>query len=203
MTTPPPKRANGSIDDGATERDPAAAGELPTNDMARLPARTLLLVEKLSIVDAPAGTLAVMLERAIPRPASRFLRGRWLGHPLHPIMVTVPIGAWMAVPVLDLTGQRTAARRLLAFGIAAAVPASMTGLVEYTTLDVPQRRVALVHVAANSVGISCFAQSWWRRRSSGGAGLAWTVVGLMTAGLGGALGGHLSYAQGAGVLRER
>ncbi|WP_207843648.1 DUF2231 domain-containing protein [Williamsia soli] len=203
MTTPP-NSADGPMVENATEHEPSAAPDASTNDPARLPARALLSAEKLSFVDSPADNLAILLERAIPSAASKFLRGHWLGHPLHPIMVTVPIGAWMSVPVLDLTGQSTAARRLLAFGIAAAVPASVTGLVEYTTLDIPQRRVAVVHVAANTVGISCFAQSWWRRRrSSGIAGLAWTVAGLMVAGLGGALGGHLSYAQGAGVLRER
>ena len=38
-----------------------------------------------------------------------FLHGTWLGHPLHPIITDVPIGAWTAAAVLDcleLSGQR-------------------------------------------------------------------------------------------------
>lgn len=175
----------------------------PEDSAPRLPARILLRVEELSAVDGGAATLADILRSKIPPTVSAVLRGEWLGHPLHPIMVTVPIGAWVAVPVLDVIGQRAAARHLLAFGILASLPASATGLVEFTTLDAPQRRVAVVHVAANSLGISCLGRSWLRRRGGNARGTGWTLDGLAISGVGGALGGHLAYSQGAGVSRER
>lgn len=176
----------------------------PSGGPPRLIARSLMMAEKLAVVDRPAGRLAAAVDKLLPPAVSRVLRGQWLGHPLHPILVTVPIGAWMTVPILDVTRQRAAARQVLLFGMAAAVPASVTGLVEYTTLDAPQRRVAIAHITANTLGISCLATSWvHRRRDAHMTGLAWTLAGLAISGIGGALGGHLSYAQGAGVYRER
>ncbi|MEO6683395.1 MAG: hypothetical protein ABIN48_11300, partial [Ginsengibacter sp.] len=41
------------------------------------------------------------------RKIKNFLHGTWLGHPLHPLMTDIPIGAWTAAAVLDtceLTG---------------------------------------------------------------------------------------------------
>src|ERR1700754_3582342 len=34
--------------------------------------------------------------------------GTWLGHPLHPVLTDIPIGAWMTAAVLDATEQRLA-----------------------------------------------------------------------------------------------
>jgi uncharacterized membrane protein len=32
------------------------------------------------------------------------LHGRWLGHPLHPMLVQAPVGTWLSASVLDFTG---------------------------------------------------------------------------------------------------
>ena len=41
------------------------------------------------------------------------LRGSWLGHPLHPLIITVPIGAWVCASALDVqAGNEDAARRI-------------------------------------------------------------------------------------------
>ena len=37
-----------------------------------------------------------------PQALKDFLHGSWLGHPLHPVMVQVPVGAWASAGVLDL-----------------------------------------------------------------------------------------------------
>lgn len=45
--------------------------------------------------------------RALPLGRARdVLHGRWLGHPVHPLMVQVPIGTWMSAAVLDLRPGR-------------------------------------------------------------------------------------------------
>jgi uncharacterized membrane protein len=31
-----------------------------------------------------------------------FLQGKWLGHPLHPALVHIPVGAWTAALIFDL-----------------------------------------------------------------------------------------------------
>src|SRR5689334_20879360 len=53
--------------------------------------------------------LALPLQRALARVAGRpkfrrakdFLNGTWLGHPLHPALTDVPIGAWTVAVVFD------------------------------------------------------------------------------------------------------
>ena len=58
------------------------------------------------------------------------LHGVWLGHPLHPVLVQVPVGAWMSASALDLLVPRAdaAARRLVAAGLVASAPAIVAGL---------------------------------------------------------------------------
>ena len=43
------------------------------------------------------------------RPLKDLLNGVWLGHPVHPMVTDVPVGALTAAALLDLTGQETAA----------------------------------------------------------------------------------------------
>src|SRR3954447_5327218 len=58
------------------------------------------------------------------------MRGKRLGHALHPLMADLPIGFWTSALTLDLVGGRSAqsaATRLVALGIATAVPTAVTG----------------------------------------------------------------------------
>jgi hypothetical protein len=162
--------------------------------------RVLQAAEGARFLDRPAGRLAGALRGAADGPLGQALRGRPLGHPLHPIAVTVPIGAWVCSAVFDLLPDgRDAARRLVATGLLAAPAAVVLGLADYTGLDVRQRRVALVHAAGNAVATTLFAASYAARGRGGGRLLG--ALGLAAVGIGGALGGHLAYAQGAGVFR--
>ncbi|MFL6119945.1 MAG: hypothetical protein ACJ73U_10060, partial [Actinophytocola sp.] len=134
--------------------------------------------------------------RRLPPRLRRALRGEWLGHPAHPIVVTVPIGAYVSAAVLDLfPGSRAAARRLVGLGLLATPVAVGLGLADYAELNVRQRRVGLVHATANAVASVCFTTSYLSRSRK------WGLLGLAAMGAGGALGGHLAYAQGAGVHR--
>ncbi|MBA3622426.1 MAG: (2Fe-2S)-binding protein, partial [Euzebyales bacterium] len=48
--------------------------------------------------------------------------GTWLGHPLHPLLVTLPIGTWAGTGLLDLLGEdnEQAADTLLTTGVISA-----------------------------------------------------------------------------------
>ncbi|MDG6105870.1 hypothetical protein Daura_18340 [Dactylosporangium aurantiacum] len=129
------------------------------------------------------------------------LHGEWFGHPLHPALVQFPVGAWMSTAVLDLMpGTERAAAALLTVGTAGALPAATTGLADYTTLSRQQRRVALVHVGANTAALGCFAASIAARmRGDHQRGRMLSYAGLSIAGIGAYLGGHLAYSQAAGV----
>ncbi|MEV4516028.1 Rieske (2Fe-2S) protein [Dactylosporangium sp. NPDC049525] len=129
------------------------------------------------------------------------LHGLPIGHPLHPAVVQFPVGAWMSTAVLDLLpGTRHAATALLAAGTAGALPAAMTGAADYATLPREQRRVALVHAAANTAALSLFTASVVARlRGRHGRGRALSFAGLGIAGASAYLGGHLAFGQGGGV----
>lgn len=164
----------------------------------------LRAVESFDAVDRPAERIAQRIRRVLDGSVvDDLLRGSWLGHPVHPLLVTVPIGSWISAAVLDaLSGQRDASRKLVALGLAAAVPTVITGYADFSTLDVPQRRVGAVHAVSNAIGAICMATSYRARRARHDrTGTVWTLVGLGAVGVGGALGGHLSYAQGGGVYR--
>jgi nitrite reductase/ring-hydroxylating ferredoxin subunit/uncharacterized membrane protein len=129
------------------------------------------------------------------------LHGVWLGHPLHPVLVQLPVGAWMSTAILDLLpGQRRGAAVLLAVGTAAAVPAAVAGANDWAALDREQRRVGLAHVAGNSVAMAFFVASIAARlRGRHTRGRTLSLVGLSVAGGSAYLGGHLAYKQAAQV----
>lgn len=132
------------------------------------------------------------------------LHGVWLGHPLHPAMVQVPVGAWISAAIVDLLpGQRRAATALVAVGTASAVPAAVAGLNDWASLARDQRRVGLVHAAANTIGLTLYAGSLAARLNGRhGMGRALAYLGLSAASAGAYLGGHLAYKQGAQVSQS-
>ncbi|MEV6824126.1 DUF2231 domain-containing protein [Amycolatopsis sp. NPDC051102] len=163
--------------------------------------RALQKAEDAQALDGPAGALRRLLAGVAGSGAGRQLRGQALGHPLHPLAVTLPIGAWLCSAVFDLLPDgRDTARRLVATGLLAAPAAIVLGLADYAGLDERQRRVGLVHATANAAATVLFGASYLaRRRGAGGRLLG--ALGLTATSVGGALGGHLAYAQGAGVFR--
>ncbi|WP_410573753.1 DUF2231 domain-containing protein [Amycolatopsis sp. cmx-4-61] len=167
------------------------------------PHRALTAVEDVRALDAPAAALARQLRGAAGSVPGRLLRGRWLGHPLHPLVVTVPIGAWLCSALFDLLpGQEEAARRLVATGLLTAPVAVLLGLFDYADLDERQRRVGLAHAAGNAVATALFGASYAARtRGRVARGRVLGALGLAMTSAGGALGGHLAYAQGAGFFR--
>ncbi|MFH8935377.1 Rieske 2Fe-2S domain-containing protein [Streptomyces griseosporeus] len=140
--------------------------------------------------------------RALPLGGGRdLLHGRWLGHPVHPLMVQVPIGSWLSAAVLDLRpGRSREASLLIGVGLAAAAPAALAGAVDWAELHRPQQRVGLVHALANTAAVGLYAASLvCRAKGRTGAGRGFAYLGLTAAATGGMLGGHLAYRQAAGA----
>lgn len=164
----------------------------------------LRTAENLRAADRPAVAVAAAARRLLrSRRLREVLRGSWLGHPLHPLIITVPIGAWVCASALDVrAGNEEAARRLTGIGLAAAPPTVLLGLADYEGLGRRQQRVGVVHAIANTAALACFTASYAaRRRDAHTGGKLLSLLGLALLGVGGALGGHLAYAQGAGVFR--
>lgn len=166
--------------------------------------RILAGVEDASALDNAADTSARVAGRVIDGAGlGHVLRGSWLGHPVHPLLITLPIGTWMTSAVFDvLFKDPTTARRLLAVGLAATPPTVLAGWADYALLDQRQRRVGLVHAGSNAVGVALFGLAYRAyRRERLRSARVYTLLGLTAISVGGALGGHLSYAQGAGMFR--
>lgn len=158
-------------------------------------------IERARVLDRPSEKLAALVMPVYEQPAVRHVAsGTALGHPLHPLLVTVPIGAWTCAFVFDALGDERAANTLIGVGIAAAVPTAFTGVSDWAYTAGAERRVGLVHAAANTVGLSAYVISWLaRRRGRHGLGIALSTLGMSAVGFGGWMGGHLAYALGVGV----
>ncbi|MFF0001194.1 Rieske 2Fe-2S domain-containing protein [Streptomyces avermitilis] len=129
------------------------------------------------------------------------LHGRWLGHPVHPLMVQLPIGSWLSAALLDLRpGRSREAGLLIGVGLAATAPAALAGAVDWAELHRRQQRVGLAHALANTAAVGLYATSLaCRVKGRSGAARALGFLGLTAVGAGGMLGGHLAYRQASGA----
>src|SRR3954469_1024088 len=93
---------------------------------------------------------------AAKRPANAMLAGPY-GHPFHPILVTVPIGAWVCSLVFDIASKIVdrpgflthGSAWLIAIGVLGALAAASVGFLDLFAIPTgtPAFRTALVHMA--------------------------------------------------------
>ncbi|MFI6154830.1 hypothetical protein ACIBCA_19310 [Kitasatospora sp. NPDC051170] len=96
------------------------------------------------LLDTPASKLAAAVESLPHGPYRDALRGVRLGHPLHPLLVQMPLDFWTSAELLDATpGGRRSADALVAAGLLTAAPAALAGWVDWARLDPPRRRTGL------------------------------------------------------------
>ena len=155
--------------------------------------------------------------REAKRPVS-LLAGPY-GHPLHPVLVTVPIGAWVASFVFDLASRLSdepvvfakGAWWLICLGLAGAVAAAMLGFLDLFAIPSGTRafRTGLLHMALNLTVVVVFAGSLLPRRDrleqpdGVPVGLiAVSAVALAVLAVSGWLGGKLAYRYGVRVADE-
>ncbi|MFE5556655.1 DUF2231 domain-containing protein [Streptomyces sp. NPDC056544] len=139
--------------------------------------------------------------RTLPLGGMRdLLRGRLLGHPLHPVLVQVPIGCWLSSAVLDVVpGTQRASKTLVTVGLAGIAPAAVAGWVDWADLPPEQARVGLAHAASNVAAVACYAVSLTSRlRGHPAKGRLWSLGGLAAVAVTGALGGHVAYRRAVG-----
>src|SRR5919206_457817 len=132
--------------------------------------------------------------QAVLRPPALkdFLHGTWLGHPLHPVLVQVPVGSWISAGVLDaVPALRPAATALIGTGVVAAVPAALSGAADWSEQEAGVRRLGALHALLNTAALGCYVGSLVARsRGRGALGrvLSYTGLGLATSSA--SIGGH-------------
>lgn len=143
-------------------------------------------------------------------------KARLLGHPIHPMLIPIPIGLFLLSLVFDLVaiggGSRvlgTAAFWSIAGGVCGGLLAAVFGLVDWTSIPRGTRakRVGLWHAGINVVVAGLFAVAWLLRVPRAGHQPSWLAVAFEIAGVAlvlvsGWLGGELVDRLGIGVDEE-
>jgi len=163
-------------------------------------------LERTEKLDRFAKPVAAAVGRAVkPRAVRNMLSGTYVGHPLHPMLTDLPIGAWSASALLDAVGGRSAERAadlLMAAGVLTAVPTAASGLNDWSDTYGADTRVGFVHATVNAAALSLYLASLaTRARGKRARGKVVGLTGFATLLAGGYLGGHLSFARGVNVNR--
>lgn len=139
------------------------------------------------------------------RPVKDVLNGTWLGHPVHPAITDVPIGALLVAVVLDLTDQRGAAWWAIVVGLIGVLASAVTGVADYADTDGRARVRATTHGTVMIVGSGLTVGSLILR--GGGAVDAalptmLLIVGFLVLSAGAYIGGDVVFALGNMVDRH-
>lgn len=144
------------------------------------------------------------------RKIKDIFNGTWLGHPLHPVLTDVAIGAWSSTLFLDFDwlsneseGVARSADLLLMLGIVGATGSAVTGVTDWSDLDGTDRRVGFMHGLLNSgILLTNIASLVLRLTGKRRAGITLSTIGYVVTLFTAYLGGELSFAKGIGVNHE-
>jgi nitrite reductase/ring-hydroxylating ferredoxin subunit/uncharacterized membrane protein len=136
-----------------------------------------------------------------------FLHGVWLGHPLHPVLTDVPLGAWtvaLTLDAMDSIGGRSRFARgadaAVAVGLAGAVGAAVTGMNDWAHTAGRSRRIGLAHGLLNTTAAALYTTSFvLRRRGARAEGQGVAMLGFAVSMAAAYLGGNLVYHERVGV----
>jgi nitrite reductase/ring-hydroxylating ferredoxin subunit/uncharacterized membrane protein len=138
---------------------------------------------------------------------AKALHGRWLGHPLHPVLTDIPLGSWTAAAALDaleaISGRESFGRgtdAAIGVGIVGGLGAAITGLTDWRHTDDRARRIGLAHGLLNTGALALYTTSLILRRCQARrAGHSVAMLGFLAASAAGYLGGHLVFGEQIGV----
>ena len=170
-------------------------------------------VERQEVLDQLSDKIQPLVSNAFEStgPAGRevknFLHGTWLGHPLHPALTDVPLGAWTAALALDametISGRKelgAGADAAIAVGLVGAAGAAVTGLTDWSETNGRARKVGLLHGLLNVGATALYATSLiLRRKDMWGAGRGFAMLGYAVSSTAAYLGGHLVFSEQIGV----
>ncbi|MGI8906644.1 MAG: DUF2231 domain-containing protein [Candidatus Sumerlaeaceae bacterium] len=147
------------------------------------------------------------------------LQGAWLKHPLHPVVISLPLGLWPISLLLDgyshaaggSTVAVTGSFYALLVGLAGALVAVATGLADFSEIKPgkPARKIGIQHMVLNATGTLFWIASLALHLPARNGQLSTTpVAAIICSGVAliatcsaAYLGGRMVYNHGIGVAR--
>lgn len=131
-------------------------------------------------------------------------------HPIHPMLVTVPIGLWIFSLACDLAyvlGSGAVLWYTLGFytmigGLLGALVAAIPGMIDMLSLRGRVKKIALTHMTLNLTIVVLYAVNIGTRISGSevaGAPLVLSIVAIALLSISGWLGGHMVYVHRVAV----
>ncbi len=141
------------------------------------------------------------------KQVKNLLHGKWLGHPVHPMITDVPLGAWTTAAVLDtieLCGNKQykkGADAAVTIGLAGAAGAAITGLTDWTGTTDIERKTGLVHGLLNIGATALYLTSFFlrKKKKSRATAITLSMLGYGITAMSAYLGGTLVYNKQMGV----
>lgn len=135
------------------------------------------------------------------------------GHPIHPMLVTIPIGLWIFSLVCDFIARgaaapetwQAAAMYSMVGGILGALAAAVFGLTDLLSLPSGPKATAVKHMSLNLVIIVLYLINAWTRHSGAASpamSLALSIIAILLLLVSGWLGGKMVYVEGVAVHTE-
>jgi uncharacterized membrane protein len=129
-------------------------------------------------------------------------------HPIHPMLVAIPIGLWVFSVVCDLirvSGGESPNWEIVAWysmvgGIIGALVAAVPGFIDMLSLPAGLKRIALAHMTINLTVVGLFVANAWMRQSGATDTTFWlSLFSIALLAISGWLGGKMVYVHGVAV----
>lgn len=163
-------------------------------------------------LESTADSLSKAVRGSFPGDAGKTIKnalhGTWFGHPLHPALIAIPVGAWTVAMVLDsmesLTGRkelRAGADAAVGIGLLGAVGSAVTGATDWSETDGRGKTIGLVHGLLNVGATALYATSFFMRKQKKqrSKAVALSMLGFAISSASAYIGGHLVFGEQIGV----
>jgi uncharacterized membrane protein len=130
-------------------------------------------------------------------------------HPLHPMLVAIPIGLWIFSLICDIvvllggTSEHWAvvARYTMVGGIIGALVAAVPGFIDMLSLPWAVKRIALMHMSINLTVVAMYVVNVYLRARGveSNAPFLLSLIAVALLGVSGWLGGRMVYVHGVAV----
>jgi uncharacterized membrane protein len=133
------------------------------------------------------------------------------GHPIHPMIIPLPIGLWIFSIISDLIFKfgyggavwNDVAFYTLAGGIVGALIAALPGFIDLTGLSNPKTKtIAIWHMIINLAAVGLYCVNFWlrlHREPGDNLAIILSAIGVGLIVISGWLGGEMVYVRGVAV----